>query len=90
MKDSVLRTGDLVLQSAERVAPFMGLMTPWIDGWVAWLNAHLTYVQLGDNYASVVQGAIVAYAPIAIGRWRMRQIRKSEAASAAPISTRFE
>lgn len=81
------RSGDLVLTTAERLAPVMALIAPFIDGGVAWLQAQLAYTSLGDNYATVVQAAIAAYLPILLARRTMRQIRVAESLAAITART---
>jgi hypothetical protein len=81
------RSGDTVLQTAERLAPLMALIAPFIDGGIGWLQQQLQYTVLGDNYAAVLQGAIAAYLPILLARRRMRQIRVEESLAAVTART---
>lgn len=87
MANELPRSGDTVLQTAERLAPFMALIAPFIDGGIGWLQAHLHYTVLGDNYAAVIQGAIAAYLPVLLARRRMRQIREEDSLAALTART---
>lgn len=73
---SVPRSGDVVLATAERLAPLMALLAPFLAGLVAWLNAHLQYTHLDANYVEVLKGAVAAYLPVLVARWHMRQVRR--------------
>lgn len=81
------RSGDQVLTTAERLAPVMALIAPFIDGGVAWLQTQLHYTALGDNYAAVLQAAIASYLPILLARRTMRQIRAADSLAALSART---
>lgn len=81
----VPRSGDVVLTTAERLAPLMAILAPFLAGLVGWLNAHLQYTHLDANYVEVLKGAIAAYLPVLVARYHMRQLKLAPPAAKETI-----